>query len=200
MTWQFIPPHSLSQGGNYERLIRSVKEAFYNIVPSQQTLSSDEELFTCFKHVEQIVNSRPLTIVSGDPRDPVPLTPTDFLLGSRDTVVTGVTSTIRCNLKERWKMLQNLTGSLWEEFVNRYLCHLHAREKWPEKQNPIREGQVVVLLKPKCQKGHWSLGIVTKVFPGSDGQVRRVTERTSQNELLIRGPSGIAPLANCEIE
>ena len=177
-----------------------MKEAFYNTIPSQQTLLTDEELLTCFKHIERLVNSRPLTIVSGDPRDPVALTPADFLVGSRNTIVAGITLEVRCNLKERWRMLQNLTGRLWNEFVTRYLCQLHAREKWPEKQNPIREGQVVVLLKPKCQKGHWPLGVVTKVFPSMDGQVRRLTARTSGNELLTRGPSGIAPLAQCEID
>ena len=200
VSWKFIPPHSPSQGGNYERLIRSVKEAFHNTIPSQQTLLTDEELLTCFKHVERLQNLRPLTILSGDPRDPVALTPADFLLGSWDIVVTGVSTHLRCNLKERWKLLQNLTGRLWEEFIDRYLCHLHLREKWPEKQDLIKEGQVVVLLKPKCQKGHWPLRVVTKVFSGSDGQVRRLTVRNSQNELLTRGPSNITPLANCEIE
>ena len=150
--WSFIPPHSPSQGGNYERLIRSVKEAFYNTIPSQQTLLTDEELLTCFKHVEKLVNSRPLTIVSGDPRDPVALTPGDFLLGSRDTVISGVNNPVRCNLKERWRLLQNLTTKLWNEFIEQYLCHLHVRERWPERQNPIKENQVVVLLKSNCKK------------------------------------------------
>ena len=115
--WVFIPPHSPSQGGNYERMIRSVKEAFYRVIPSQQTLLTDEELCTCFKHVERLVNSRPLTTVSVDPRDPVALTPADFLLGSKDIVVAGVNSPVRCNLRERWKFLQNLTIRLWNEFL-----------------------------------------------------------------------------------
>ena len=57
----------------------------------------------------------------------------------------------------------------------------------------------MVLLKPECRKGHWPLGIVTKVFPGPDGQVRDLIVRNSRQELIRRGPSGIAPLANCEI-
>ena len=197
--WKFIPPHSPSQGGNYERLIRSVKEAFYKVIPSQQTLLTDEELGTCFKHLERLVNSRPLTTVSTDPRDPVALTPADFLMGAKDVVVAGVNSPVQCNLRERWKFLQNLTIRLWTEFIQGYIQRLHPREKWPEKENPLREGQIVVLLKPDCPKGHWPLGVITKVFPGPDGQVRDMMVRNSQQELLRRGPSGIAPLANCEI-
>ena len=197
--WTFIPPHSPSQGGNYERMIRSVKEAFYKVIPSQQTLLTDEELCTIFKHIERLVNSRPLTTVSADPRDPVALTPADFLLGSRDTVVAGVNSPVRCNLRERWKFIQNLTIQLWAEFMCRYIQKLHPREKWPEREDPLKEGQVVALLKPDCQKGHWPLGIITKIFPGTDGQVRNIIVRNSHHELIKRGPSGVAPLANCEI-
>ena len=115
--WMFIPPHSPSQGGNYERMIRSVKEAFYKVIPSQQTLLTDEELGTCFKHVERLVNSPPLTTVSSDPQDPVALTPADFLVGARDMVIAGVNSPVRCNLWERWKFLQNHTIRLWTEFI-----------------------------------------------------------------------------------
>ena len=196
---RFIPPHSPWKGGNYERMIRSIKEAFYRVIPSQQTLLTDEELATCFKHIERLVNSHPLTTVSADPRDPVALTPADFLLGSRNTIVAGINSPLRCNLRERWKFLQNLTIRLWEEFLENYFKRLHPREKWPLYQDPLREGQVVVLLKPDCLKGHWPLGVITKVFPGPDGQVWQVMVRNSQQELFKRGPSGIAPLANCEI-
>ena len=180
-------------------MIRSVKEAFYHIIPSQQTLLTDEELGTCFKHIERLINSRPLTTVSADPRDPAALTPADFLLGSRDVLVAGIKSPIRCNLQERWKFLQNLTIRMWQEFLKIYIKKLHPRDKWPIHQDPLREGQVVVLLKPDCAKGHWPLGVITRVFPGPDGQVRQVMVRNSQQELIKRGPSGIAPLANCEI-
>ena len=200
VVWRFIPPHSPSQGGNYERMIRSVKQAFYKIIPSQQTLLTDEELGTCFKHIERLVNSRPLTTVSADPRDPVALAPADFLIGSRDTVVAGVKDPVRCNLRERWKFLQNLTRRMWQEFMQEYITRLHPREKWPEKENPLKEVQIVVLLKPDCQKGHWPLGVITKTFAGTDGQVQMsVMVRNSRQELVKRGPSGIAPLANCEI-
>ena len=99
--------------------------------------------------MERLINSQPLTILSEDPRDPIPLTPADFLLGSRDTIVAGVSGTlVRCNLKERWKLLAEFDQQTVEGISSNVIWgRLHAREKWPEKQDPIREGQVVVLLE-----------------------------------------------------
>ena len=111
--WVFNPAYSPEQGGNYERLIRSLKQALYHSLETAQTILMDEELMTAFKHVERLLNQRPLTVVSEDPRDPIALTPQDFLVGSRNTLCPEAERPIPCNLNQRWHVLQNLTRKLW---------------------------------------------------------------------------------------
>ena len=198
--WVFNPAYSPEQGGNYKRLIRSLKQAMYHTMETTKTILTDEELMTAFKHVERLINQRPLTIVSEDPRDPVALTPFDFLVGSRDTIISEAERPIPCTLEQRWHVLQNLTRKLWREFVSRYLRNLHKREKWTNKQTPFREQQVVLVLKPTTQKGHWPLAVIEKVHLGRRNQVRSVEIRTADGERITRGPSGIAPIAEVEAD
>lgn len=65
-------------GGAWERTIRSVRKILRALLGQQ--LVSDEMLRTFMSEVEGILNSRPLTPVSSDPKDLDPLTPNHLLL------------------------------------------------------------------------------------------------------------------------
>ena len=109
VSWVFNPPYSPHHGGNYEQLIRSVKEAFYHTIPTTTTIYTDEELLTVFKHIEAMLNQRPLTQVSEDPRDTQALCPQDFLIGRMETspFVTGIP--VKSNLKTQWRHIVRTT-------------------------------------------------------------------------------------------
>ena len=87
ITWHFSPPSGPHHGGAWESLIKFAKKALAAIL-KQRTLT-DETLTTALVEVGALLNSRPLTHLSVDPRDPVPLTPNHFLIGraSPDTPV-----------------------------------------------------------------------------------------------------------------
>ena len=75
--WKFGPPDCPWFGGIWERLIKTVKKHLSAIL-----LESPVEysvLQTVLIEVEGILNRRPLTYASTDPRDPDVLTPSDFL-------------------------------------------------------------------------------------------------------------------------
>ena len=74
--WKFNPPSASHFGGVFEILIKSAKKALKAIVGD--TAVSDEELHTAIYGVEGLLNSRPITYVSSDPNDLVPLTPNHF--------------------------------------------------------------------------------------------------------------------------
>ena len=60
-------------------MIKAAKKAIRAILRNADV--NDEELTTTFVGVEALLNSRPLTYQSADPRDATPLTPNHFLHG-----------------------------------------------------------------------------------------------------------------------
>ncbi|XP_062539193.1 uncharacterized protein LOC134207499 [Armigeres subalbatus] len=74
--WNFNPPAAPHMGGVWERLVRSVKEAVYELQDGRSL--SDEVLETVLAEAEGIINSRPLTFVSKENTDPEALTPNHF--------------------------------------------------------------------------------------------------------------------------
>lgn len=72
--WNFNLP-----GAPHFGRIHECMKAIYRVLGSSNI--TDEELITAVAGVESLVNSRPLTYQSADPRDVVPLTPNHFLHG-----------------------------------------------------------------------------------------------------------------------
>ena len=67
LVWHFNPPTASHMGGLWERMIGIIKRILLAILPNTVKLT-DEILETVFCEAESIVNSRPLTKVSDDPR------------------------------------------------------------------------------------------------------------------------------------
>ena len=76
--WTFNPPAGSHHGGVWERCIRTVRKVLRALTKEQ--VLDDEGLTTLMCEVEAIVNGRPITKVSDDPRDLEPLTPNHLLL------------------------------------------------------------------------------------------------------------------------
>lgn len=76
--WIFNPPAGSHHGGVWERCIRMARKVMKALL-KEQTLD-DEGLLTLMAEVEAIINGRPITKVSDDPRDPEALTPNHLLL------------------------------------------------------------------------------------------------------------------------
>lgn len=154
---------------------------------------------TAFKHVQGLLNSRPITVLSSDPRDPVALTPGHFLNDCLQRRLPHYLEDKACNLKQRWVLLQNITLTIWNNFMVQLVRRLHPRNKWPDRAEPLRPGQVVAILSPTPPKGKWPLGIIVEVYPGPDGQTRKVKVRTSGDgksgpTTITRSSQGLCPL------
>lgn len=76
--WVLNPPKASHHGGVWERCIRTVRKVL-NALMKEQVLD-DERLTTLLCEVEGIVNNRPITKVSDDPKDLEALTPNHLLL------------------------------------------------------------------------------------------------------------------------
>ena len=78
--WVKIPSRAPHFGGLWEASVKATKKIYLRRVVGQQEFSN-EDLLTVLHFIEAILNSRPLTPLSNDPNDLVPLTPAHFLIG-----------------------------------------------------------------------------------------------------------------------
>jgi hypothetical protein len=143
--WKFIPANSPHWGGLWEAGVKSVKGHIKRVVGD--TSLTFEEMYTFLTHVEACVNSRPITQLSTDPNDLIPLTPGHFLIGDRLTTVLEPDLTpIRLNRLSRWQLVQQLQQHFWRRWSSEYLHHLQQRLKWQDKTDkPFKVGSLVLL-------------------------------------------------------
>ncbi len=191
--WHFIPAASPHMGGAWETMVKQVKKVLEFLLKDKYP--RDQVLHTTLKAVENIVNSRPLSYVSGDADDPEALTPNHFLRGIG--VAAGSISSQEAASgsgffgedvdvdKERWGKLwekaQCLANKFWERWSKEVLPDLLRKDKWNATTEPVQEGEVVIMIDELKPRREWIKAIVTKIFPGSDGIVRVV-------EVTSRGP------------
>ncbi|GFU78707.1 integrase catalytic domain-containing protein [Trichonephila clavipes] len=79
--WKFSPPSAPWWGGFWERLVGMLKNVLRKVLGKA---SLNEELNTLLCDAESIINSRPITYLSEDPKDLVALTPAMFLQEIRE--------------------------------------------------------------------------------------------------------------------
>ncbi|XP_068229181.1 uncharacterized protein [Palaemon carinicauda] len=150
-----------------------------DIVLGKQRLDY-EGLCTLFCEVEATVNSKPLTVVTSDNRDPVPLTP-NKLLNMGDSPV-GCDVAIGGHSKQRWKQVQHMVEQFWACWKREYLLGLQKRQKWLKERRNVRVGNVVLMVKENEARCHWPLARVVQTKVGKDSLVRTVTVRREGKE------------------
>ena len=153
--------------------MRSVKRILKAMLGEQ--VVTDEVLLTVMAEVESILNSRPLTKLSLDPRDEEPLTPNHLLLlrvsKALPPGVFGITDSYG---RRRWKQSQYMADQFWHRWLKEYLPVLQLRQKWTLPHRNFKVGDLVLVVNengPRCQ---WPLGRVLEVYPDTEGLVRQV--------------------------
>ncbi|GFV02831.1 probable RNA-directed DNA polymerase from transposon X-element [Trichonephila clavipes] len=86
--WKFIPPTAARWGGWWERLVRTVKELLKRTL-GRSVLKYDE-LYTVLCDCESIINCRPLTYMSENPEEFIPLTPSMFLISNKNSNIEDI--------------------------------------------------------------------------------------------------------------
>lgn len=180
--WIFNPPTASHMGGVWERVIRSVRKVI-NALLKKQTMD-DEGIMTLMCEVEAIINARPLTKVSDDPRDVNALTPNHLLLiKSNESFPPGVFKRNDQYSERRWRQVQYMAEVFWRRWIKEYLPILQLRQKWHEVKRNIEEGDIVLVVEQNIPRGDWPLGRVIEVNRGRDGLVRSVRVKTVKNIL-----------------
>ena len=126
--WILNPPAGSHHGGVWERCIRTIRKVMSALLKEQ--VLDGEGLATLMCELEAIVNGRPLTQVSDDPRDVEALTPNHLLLlRSGTTLPPGVFGKEDVYSRRRWLQVQYLSDVFWRGWLKEYLPTLQERQK-----------------------------------------------------------------------
>ena len=113
VTWRFIPSRAPHFGGLWEARVKSFKRHFTRIAGN--ALLKYEQLHIYVVEIEAILNSRPLTPLSSDPNDLLPLTPGHFLTGSSITSFPeDDLSDTQIKRLSSWQVAQQMRQHFWE--------------------------------------------------------------------------------------
>ena len=167
--WLFNPPAS-HMGGVWERQIRTVKKVLVGLTREQ--VLCHEMLTTLLVVADWIINNRPITPVSSDPRDLEPLTPNHLLIHRPVTALLGLLNEEDLKHNKRWRQVEYLANVFWRRRTKEYLNLLRQRTKWQDPQRNVREGDLVLVLEHQLAHNQWPVGRVLDVRDGKDGLVR----------------------------
>ncbi|KAL0810597.1 hypothetical protein ABMA28_010714 [Loxostege sticticalis] len=172
--WHYIVPHGPNFGGLWEAGVRCVKSHLKRVV-GDSTLTY-EELSTVLAQIEACLNSRPLTLLSDHPDDPLPLTPGHFLLGEPLlNIADEDCSDLNLSNLDRWKLVQQMVNRFWKRWSKEYLVNLNQRYKWSVKQSEPNINDVVIIKEDNIPPCKWLLGKIVSLHKGPDNLTRVVT-------------------------
>ncbi|XP_014215278.1 uncharacterized protein LOC106644343 [Copidosoma floridanum] len=190
--WHFNPPVTPHFSGIWESAVKSFKHHLKRVIGKK--VLTFKQLNTLCIEIESILNSRPISPISSDPNDPLALTPAHFLIGRPLTMLPDHDLTsVPDNRLPAWKFVVKARQDFWKRWHSEYLNELQKRTKWLEGKGEIKVGSVVILMEKSQSNCHWPLGVVIKVYPGSDGVVR-VVDVKIRNGIYKRNITDLCPL------
>ena len=142
-------------------------------------------LRTLLFEVAGLLNSRPLTCAGTDPEDLRPLTPNDFL-NKPPAVDLPTLDTDDISPQDRFRQLKRVTALFWSHWRGSYLQSLAVRPKWNQVRHNLQVNDIVMERDVGIGKGRWSIGRVSKTYPGEDGLVCAVDVEL-ENGVFNRG-------------
>ncbi|GFT16452.1 integrase catalytic domain-containing protein [Trichonephila clavipes] len=190
IVWKFIPPTAAWWGGWWERLVRIIKELLRRSLG--KSILSYEELSTVICDCEFLINSRPLTYISENPQELIPLTPAMFLIENRCSDTTDIDELNSRDLRKRMKYRIKLLSDLRQRFRKEYLSELIQKQN----DNRVREPRIVEMViigNDNKKRLSWPIAKIIELIPGRDGEIRTVRLKT-QHGTVIRPVQRIFPL------
>ena len=132
IAWYFNVARAPWRFSFYERIFRMLKEPLRKILG--RNILPAVEFATLLTDFEKIINGRPITAVSTDPNEPMPLRPSDLLGGYQVQPRLPDAKEIGGALKgmepaiftQRWKAQQDILNAFWNRFRREYLQHLRS--------------------------------------------------------------------------
>lgn len=190
--WHFIPARSPHMGGLWEAAVKSAKYHLRRVLGD--SCLTYEELYTLLVKIEACLNSRPLTSMSTDINDYLPLTPSHFLIG--DSLLTLPDDNVRDAKTSRLNRCQHVTQMyqrFWCRWSKEYLGSLQVRNKWQQDLGcPLKVGSLVILVEDNMPPLRWPVVRITQLHTGNDNIVRVATVQLPHGNVVKRALSKVA--------
>ena len=202
--WIFNPPYASHFGGVYERQIRTIRKILNSMLLefSNKTKITDDLLSTLFCEIENIMNNKPISILSSNLS---PLRPNDLLRMNNSGIEypPGIFNQDDTYNQKKWRQSQYLADVFWHRFKREYIPIQNVRQKWHKKERSLKVGDVVIVSDLSTPRNSWCLGKVTSVKNSKDSLVRSVHIQIYNHEMkkkrIIQRPiDKLVLLVECE--
>ena len=179
LSWEMTTPAASHTGGVWERKVGAMKNVLNSALQQLGSKSLSRcELNTLLQECSSIVNNTPLYEVSGDPNDPVAITPAMLLTLKSSPNPAPFDQFSEADLqsygRSRWRRVMYLSEQFWVLWRRIYLQNLQRRNKWLVPKRSLKVNDIV-LLRQHSRRNSWPLARVIKTEEKSDGLVRTVT-------------------------
>ncbi|XP_044167464.1 uncharacterized protein LOC122951522 [Acropora millepora] len=185
-------------GGQFERLVGVVKQAFYKAIG--RAFLMFDELEEVVLDVEVAVNNRPLSYVEDDVELLV-LTSVTMMYGQSNLLPEEDADAFENgDLRKRARYVRRCKDVLWSRWTTEYIRSLRERHnlKHKTKELTLKVGDVVLIQSEERNRGKWSIGIVLKLIEGRDGVVRGA--RLRAGKYLERAIQHLCPMElSCDV-
>ncbi|UYV77640.1 hypothetical protein LAZ67_15001798 [Cordylochernes scorpioides] len=189
ISWKLNPPTAAWWGGFWERMIRMIKNLLRKILGHRKL--NYEQLETCLIEVESTINKRPLTYITKNSDDLIPLTPAMFLQ-DRTTHFPEIEKNTADTFRRKQRGLQQMKRELRQRFRKEYLGLLVQKGK-EGSGFILRIGEIVLIGNEDQKRIDWPMAKIEKLIPGRDGKIRVARVKTTRG-MLMRPIQEIYPL------
>ena len=171
-TWEYTPPAASDQN-LAETYVRLVKIRL-DLDLKNRTFTRNE-LSTVLALAEDSVNNRPLSFMSDDVNDPIPITANKLL---KPAFYSDLGININQNSPEQYRKhyedLCSIVNQSFKRWMEEFTIAYQKYPKWKSWKENVKVGDLVIVIEtnPLKQKD-WSLGIITQTFPDERDQIVR---------------------------
>ncbi|XP_075167694.1 uncharacterized protein LOC142239814 [Haematobia irritans] len=150
-SWSFIPPYAPHMGGLWEAAAKSMKSHLKKV--TNNLSFTFEEFATLLIKIKAVLNSRPISPISENPDELLPLTPGHLLRGA--ALIAPPESLIEPHETEishlsRWKRLKAIQHAFSQRWKSEYITELQSRFKWKTTRNNIKVDDFVIIKDDTC--------------------------------------------------
>ena len=181
ITWTSAPAYAQFRNGRMESLCRHFKDTLHHLTGGHKaTMMNYMEFQTLLRQACSIVNDRPIGYRhhGGAEGELQPLTPNMLLLTSRTRSAKPIWEEFDQAPEKYTRLLRMRESCLkdwWQAWFRVAFDSLVVRSKWKHEVRNVQVGDIVLMKdQAKLVPGDYRRGVVTQVFPDSDGKVRTV--------------------------